>query len=214
MQNSSISYVSSACDVYMVCGTHQQNVVNALVSLLDLRAADGPIVTSLATNSIYLGRSEKHGWCRVKLHSTIPTHDGNVSVQLIDYGDIELVPRDSLRNLHKMSPLLTRLPNQAVLVSLARVPPSPTKLFTDKAAKKLRKIAPPDLSLMGRVLEFKNDVPVVELFQRLDSCKLVTINASLEMDETLYRSACESTSKSVLDVYISQRIAAMSSHSR
>ena len=214
MQNSSISYVSSACDVYMVCGTPQQNVVNALVSLLDLRAADGPIVTSLATNSIYLGRSEKHGWCRVKLHSTIPTHDGNVSVQLIDYGDIELVPRDSLRNLQKMSPLLTRLPNQAVLVSLSRVPPSPNKLFTDKAAKKLRKIAPPDLSLMGRVLEFKNDVPVVELFQRLDSCKLVTINASLEMDETLYRSACESTSKSVLDVYISQRIAAMSSHSR
>ena len=214
MQNSVISYVSSACDVYMVRDTPQQKVVHALVSLLDLRAADAPIVTNLATNSVYLGRSEKHGWCRMKLHSKIPTHDGNVSVQLIDYGDTELVPRDSLRDLQKMSPVLARMPDQAVRISLARVPPSPTKLFTDKAAKTLRNIAPPELSLMVRVLEFKNDVPVVELFERLDSGKLITINASLEMDETLYRPADQSASKPVLDADLSQRVAAMSIPSR
>ena len=197
-ENCTISYVSSAFDVYMVRDTPQRKVVQALVSLLDLRASDAPIVASLVPKSVYLGRSRKHGWCRMKLHSKIPTRVGIVSVRLLDYGDTELVPIDSLRDLQVMSPVLARIPDQAVLVLLNGVL-SPTKLFTEKAARKLRKIAPPELSLVVRLLKFENDVPVVELFERLDSDKLVSVIASLEMDETLYRSA-ESPSKSNANV--------------
>lgn len=196
----------------MLRDTPQQNAVHALVSLVALRAEDSPAPATLTANSVYLGRSEKHGWCRMRLYSNIPTHDGNVSVQLMDFGDTELVPGNTLRELQTLSPVLARLPDQAVRVFLARVPPSPSKIFTEKAAKTLRQIAPPELSLMVRVLELNNGVPVVELFERLESGKLVTINASLEMDESLYRSADQSSvvlPKPRIDSDISQRVAAM-----
>lgn len=202
----------------MLRDTPQQNAVHALVSLVALRAEDSPTPAVLTANSVYLGRSEKHGWCRMRLYSNIPTHDGNVSVQLMDFGDTELVPGSTLRDLQALSPVLARLPDQAVRVLLARVPPSPSKVFTEKAAKTLRQIAPPELSLMVRVLEFNNGVPVVELFERLESGKLVTINASLEMDESLYRSVDQPSQsvlpKARLDSDISQRVAAMTLPSR
>lgn len=204
----------------MLRDTPQQNLVHALVSLVALRAEDTPTPAALTANAIYLGRSEKHGWCRMKLYSNIPTHDGNVSVQLMDYGDTELVPGNTLRELQSLSPVLARLPEQAIRVLLARVPPSPTKVFTEKAAQTLRQIAPPELSLMVRVLEFNNGVPVVELFERLDSGKLVTINASLEMNEALYRSTEQvpqtqsALLKARLDSDMSQRVAALTLPSR
>lgn len=204
----------------MLRDTVQQNAVHALVSLVALRAEDSPAPSSLTANSTYLGRSDKHGWCRMRLYSNIPTHDGNVSVQLMDFGDTELVLGSTLRDLQALSPVLARMPDQAVRVFLARVPPSPSKVFTEKAAKTLRQIAPPELSLMVRVLEFNNGVPVVELFERLESGKLVTINASLEMDESLYRSADQAATsqpvrpKTRLDAEMSQRVAAMTLPSR
>lgn len=197
----------------MIRDTPQQNAVHALVSLVELRAENSPTPSVLTANSIYLGCSEKHGWCRMRLYSNIPTHDGNVSVQLMDFGDTELVPGNTLRDLQSLSPVLARMPDQAIRVLLARVPPSPSKTFTEKAAKTLRQIAPPELSLMVRVLEFNNGIPVVELFERLESGKLVTINASLEMDESLYRTTDQSAQstlpKSRLDSDLTQRVATM-----
>lgn len=216
MQNSVISYVSSAFDVYMLRDTLQQNVVNALVLLVALRVEDAPVATTLTPNSVYLGRSDKHGWCRMKLYSNIPAHDGNFPVQLIDYGDTELVTKDALRDLQTLSPILARMPGQAVRVFLARVPPSPSKtIITDLAAKKLREIAPPELSLMVRVLEINNNgIAVVELFERLEeNGKLVAINATLETDETLYKSAAVFP-EATLEADISQRLAAMPIPSR
>lgn len=219
VQKSIISYVSSACDVYMSRDTPQKNVVDCLVSLLQLRVEQSLLPATLIADGLYLGRSEKHGWCRMRLYSSIPTHDGNVSVQLMDFGDTELVPGNTLRELQSMSPVLARIPDQAVRVVLARLPP-PSCTFTEKAAKTLREFTPPGLSLMVRVQEFRNGIPVVELFERIEeSGKLVTINAMMEMDESLYRSTDQVTvqpalPKTRLDADMSQRVAAMTLPSR
>lgn len=211
--------MSSACDVYMSRDTPQKNVVDCLVSLLQLRVEQSPLPATLIADGLYLGRSEKHGWCRMRLYSSIPTHDGNVSVQLMDFGDTELVPGNTLRELQSMSPVLARIPDQAVRVVLARLPP-PSCTFTEKAAKTLRELTPPGLSLMVRVQEFRNGIPVVELFERIEeSGKLVTINAMMEMDESLYRSTDQVTvqpalPKTRLDADMSQRVAAMTLPSR
>lgn len=219
MQKTVISYVSSACDVYMLRETPQKNVIDCLILLLELRIEQSPPTPTLIADNLYLGRSEKHGWCRMRLYSSIPTHDGNVSVQLMDFGDTELVPGNTLRELHTLSTVLARIPDQAVRVFLARLPP-PSCSFTDKAAKTLRDLTPHGLSLMVRVVEFRNGIPVVELFERIEeSGKLVTINAMMEMDETLYRSTDQASHQSSLpltrlDPDLTQRVAAMALPSR
>jgi hypothetical protein len=73
---------------------------------------------------------------------------------------------------------------------------------------------------MVRVVEFRNGIPVVELFERIEeSGKLVTINAMMEMDETLYRSTDQASHQSSLpltrlDPDLTQRVAAMALPSR
>lgn len=146
----------------MLRETPQKNAIDCLISLLELRIEQSPPLPTLTADHLYLGRSEKHGWCRMRLYSSIPTHDGNVSVQLMDFGDTELVPGNTLRELQSLSLVLSRLPDQAVRVFLARLPP-PSCSFTEKAAKTLRELTPQGVSLMVRVVEFKNGIPVVEL---------------------------------------------------
>ena len=89
-----------------------------------------------------------------------------------------------------LSPVLTRIPAQATRVLLSRVPPSPLLSFTEKAAQRLREMAPPSSCLMMRVCEIQQltGTPVVQLYERLvENRKLVYINASLEMDDSLFR---------------------------
>lgn len=109
---------------------------------------------------------------------------------LMDHGDVDFVSIESLRLLTTFSTVLTKLPGQAVRVTLARVPPTSNKTFTPQAAKKLREMAPPDSQLLLRVLETsRSGLPVVELFERLASGKVAMLNASLELDENLYKSS-------------------------
>lgn len=152
---------------------------------------------------------------RMLILSPVPASDGNVAAQLMDYGDVELVPFDKLRSLSSISPALAQLPSQAIRVLLARVPPM-NKTFKPEAAQKLREMAPQDsrcvalhLSIPFFKVHFKRLVffssllvrcvgletykadqvlPVVELFERLTSLngKMALINASLELDESLY----------------------------
>jgi len=122
--------------------------------------------------------------------SPTPDVHGNVPVMLMDFGDVDFVSIESLRVLTTFSTVMTKLPGQAVRVSLARVPPTPNKTFAPQAAKKLREMAPPDSKLLLRVLETsKSGLPVVELFERLASSKVAMLNASLELDESLYKSS-------------------------
>ena len=68
--------------------------------------------------------------------SSFTTNDGKVPVQLMDFGDVELVSHEKLRALN--STTLAQLPPQAIRVVLSRVPPSP------EAARKLRRMVPCD----------------------------------------------------------------------
>ena len=54
-----------------------------------------PIEKNLAPGKMYLGRSAKHDWCRMALCGNI-SPDGSVAVQLLDFGEIEIVPGNSL----------------------------------------------------------------------------------------------------------------------
>lgn len=111
---------------------------------------------------------------------------------MIDHGDMDSV---SVKSLRALEGVITQLPGQAVRVNLARVPPSSSKTFTTHAAKKMRELLPPNLHLQLRVVDtLKSGLPVVELYQQcIDSSNATMVNASLQLDETLYN---ESTEKS------------------
>ena len=151
--------------------------------------------------------------------------DGKLAVQLMDYGDIEFVCHEKLRALNSVSVTLAQLPPQAIRVALSRVPPSPTKTFKPEAAKKLREMAPPDcrcvitrfftgllflLIIINVILIFslimrcvgmqaQNNgqlIPVVEIFERMPSGLMAMINATIEMDESLYCTISTTDTKS------------------
>jgi len=175
-------------DLFILRDTPQQDVVDALVSMISLHIDNFAVEKNLAPGRMYLGRSVKHDWCRMALCGNI-SQDGSVAVQLLDFGEIEIVPGNTLRDMTTLSPVLARIPAQATRVRLSRVPPSPLLSFTEKAAQRLREIAPPTSCLMMRVCEIQQltGTPVVELYERLENQKLVYINASLEMDDSLFR---------------------------
>jgi len=183
-----LSYVSSTGDLFILRDTPQQDVVDALVSMISLHIDNFAVEKNLAPGRMYLGRSPKHDWCRMALCGNI-SQDGTVAVHLLDFGEVEIVPGNTLRDMTNLSPVLTRIPAQATRVRLSRVPPSPLLSFTEKAAQRLREMAPPSSCLMMRVCEIQQltGTPVVELYERLENQKLVYINASLEMDDSLFR---------------------------
>lgn len=134
--------------------------------------------------------------------------DGNVAVHLVDLGDVEIVPCNTLRDLATLSPVLARIPPQAIRVRLARVPPSPLLAFTEQAAQKLRDMVPPESRLMMRVMDIPtNGPPVVELYERLENQKIVILNASLEMDESLFRPV--TSLSSAVEADLSQRMSSV-----
>lgn len=90
-----LSYVSSTGDLFILRDTPQQDVVEALVSMILLNLDNFPIEKNLAPGKMYLGRSAKHDWCRMALCGNI-SPDGSVAVQLLDFGEIEIVPGNSL----------------------------------------------------------------------------------------------------------------------
>ncbi len=62
-----VSYVSSACDVYLRRCTQQTALVDALVSLAAVRVTSGmlPPAKTLSQDGVYLGHNDLHGWCRM-----------------------------------------------------------------------------------------------------------------------------------------------------
>lgn len=185
-QKAVISYVSPSCDIYLLRDTPQQNAVDALVSLVAKRVdCEADAASDLSGKKLFLGLSEKRDWCRMRLC----TIDGKVRVQLVDFGDIEDVADKTLIDLETVSPVLARLPDQAIKVVLARVPPA-GKVFNERAVDVLRKIIPPEANVLARVVEIAGDgQAVVELFERLPDGKMVTVNGSLELDETIFKPA-------------------------
>ena len=205
-----ISYVSPNCQVYAVRDTPQQRVVESLISLVAPRIETFPVPTNLSKSAVYMALSQQQGtWCRVKLDNATPTNEGTVFSQLIDYGQPEQVSVKALRDLTPVSPVLARLPGQAIEILLARVPPTPDVIFSDKAAKRLKEIAPPDLRLFMRVHALSSEgKPIVELHQRIELGKLVVVNTTLEVDDSLYELAPEPGVNAVAEK-INQRLAAM-----
>jgi len=191
-----ISYISSHGDVYVVSDTPQQNIVDALISMVTPQAEKMPALTTSELNPancvVHLVQSSVHGWRRATVRSA-PAADGRIFVQLIDLGDAEMIPVSKIRPLSALSPLLARMPGQATRVRMARVPPSPHLAFTEKAAQRLREMAPRDSPLIMRVVELLDrSIPVVELFQRMGNNNILgALNTTMEMETGLYRSAGE-----------------------
>ena len=203
------------CHVYVLRDTPQQRTVESLTSLVALRIETVSPVRNLIKNGIYMGLSKtRASWCRMKVLNATPAEDGTVMVELIDYGQPEQVSAESLRDLSIVSPALARLPGQAAEVLLARIPPSPSLVFSDKAAKRLREIAPAHLRLWMRVIEFSpQGTPVVELYERIELGKLAVVNTTLEMDSSLYelnpQSAAAAANKGGAAELVNQRMTAM-----
>lgn len=216
-----ISYVSPRCDIFLLRDTPQQNAVDALVSMVAMRVDDSPAAYDLIADNLYLGKSERHDWCRMRLLCSVATAEGKVVVQLVDFGDTEAVSSSTLRDLQVLSPVLAKIPGQAVKVVLARVPP-PGKTFNEKAFEVLRNITPAEVNVLVRVIEFSSGGhPVVELFERLSDGKIVTINGSLEMNDSIYKAieisparASPTLSSIPRSGELSQRMGALSLSSR
>ncbi|XP_066601357.1 tudor domain-containing protein 7-like isoform X2 [Prorops nasuta] len=101
--------------------------------------------------------------------------NNQVKMFLIDFGKIITVGRSSLIQLMKLSEMLAKFPAQALKVRLHNIDQTAFNV------EKLNELAPRGEVLILKVISSLGGTPVVELFKRVESTKmLVSINTSLQ----------------------------------
>nr|XP_033339584.1 tudor domain-containing protein 7-like [Megalopta genalis]XP_033339585.1 tudor domain-containing protein 7-like [Megalopta genalis] len=127
--------------------------------------------------------SVNNNWYRGKIVNHV--HD-QLKAYLIDFGKTVNTSKNNLLSLEKLSEILAKYPAQALKVHLHNIDNS---MFNEKMVAKLKELAPSGDSLLVKVVSSKNNVPVVELFKRIQpSNMLVSINNTLALEDELTRS--------------------------
>ncbi|XP_054015092.1 tudor domain-containing protein 7-like [Hylaeus anthracinus] len=133
-------------------------------------------VTTIDFNKTYFV-SENNNWYRGKI---VSNSRNQLRAYLIDFGKTVTTSLSNLLSLETLSDVLAKYPAQALKVHLHNIDKS---MFDEKMVTKLREIAPDDEPLLIKVVSFENDLPVVELFNRIqqdDSKILGSINNTLD----------------------------------
>ncbi|KAK8404627.1 hypothetical protein O3P69_007705 [Scylla paramamosain] len=157
---------------------------------------------------LYLARFSKDGeWYRAAPRSAVDPN-GQVLMMFVDFGNSEKVPLSNIRGLQTMSPLLAKVPHQALPCCLDNVPSNPELKWTTQACQRLLDLASPDTPLLLKVVSegTASRPPSVQLFKRLlPQNELVSINDTLSIDTKLFGSEGDSNNNSVeKEVVLSQ----------
>lgn len=93
-------------------------------------------------------------WYRAMIKQILPNRE--VEVLFVDYGNIEVVSFDNLRDIDKASSVFHRLPYQAVEAVIDGLPPQDLP-WTEKAIRQLQYIAATDCDFQVEVIACKTD---------------------------------------------------------
>ncbi|XP_078039259.1 tudor domain-containing protein 7A-like [Augochlora pura] len=139
-------------------------------------------VTEIDENKTYFV-SVNNNWYRGRI---VNHFRDQLKAYLIDFGKTVSTYKNNLLSLEKLSDMLAKYPAQALKVHLHNIDSS---MFNEKMIAKLKELAPSGDPLLVKVVSSKNNVPVVELFKRIQpSNMLVSINNTLALEDELTRS--------------------------
>lgn len=186
-------YVSHISDDGQLYVQIQSNIFTHLESLIEDLSADTIIEhclkssRQLETDKFYLAKYDlDERWYRVVVPVAPSATSRSVEVQFIDYGNTSMVDISNISDLEAISDVLSRIPKQALLVSLHGMADiSPTE------CAKLKEMITDSDPVLLKVIS-AGDVPQVEVFKRTtvpEGGVLISINNTISVERDLARSS-------------------------
>ncbi|XP_031830738.1 tudor domain-containing protein 7 tapas [Nomia melanderi] len=177
-----ISHIEQNGDVFVQVQSESMKMLVSLLNRLICTGLNAEEVESCAVTTIDVNKtyfvSVNNNWYRGKIVSHF--YD-SLKAFLIDFGKTVTTSKSNLLSLEKLSEVLAKYPAQALKVHLHNIDKS---MFNEKMVAKLTEIAPKGEPLLVKVVSSENNVPVVELFKRLQpNNMLVSINNTVALDE-------------------------------
>ncbi|KZC05161.1 Tudor domain-containing protein 7 [Dufourea novaeangliae] len=182
-----ISHVDQNGDVFVQVQSEGMKILVSLLNRLICTGLNAEEVESCTVTTIDVTKtyfvSVNNNWYRGKI---VNNFYDPLRAFLIDFGKTVDTSMSNLLSLQKLSEVLAKYPAQAMKVHLHNIDKS---MFNEKMAAKLAQIAPKGELLLVKVVSTRNNVPVVELFKRIQpSNMLVSINNTLALEDELTRS--------------------------
>ncbi|XP_076661435.1 tudor domain-containing protein 7 tapas [Halictus rubicundus] len=182
-----ISHIEPNGDVFVQVQSESMKILVSLLNRLICTGLNAEEVENCKVTEVDISKtyfvSVNNNWYRGKVVSHF--HD-QLKAFLVDFGKTVSTSKSNLLSLEKLSEILAKYPAQAIKVHLHNVDKS---MFNEKMVVKLTELAPHGDSLLVKVVSSKNNVPVVELFKRIQpSNMLVSINNTLALEDELVRS--------------------------
>lgn len=204
-----LTHASSKGTVYVQVESKTYKILEDLLKIAKRRTEEmlGEKV-QVDLTKLYLARFSKDGeWYRAAPRSGVDPN-GQVLMMFVDFGNSEKVPLSNIRGLQTKSPILAKVPHQALPCCLDNVPSNPELKWTTQACQRLLDLASLDTPLLLKVVSegTASRLPSVQLFKKLlPQNELVSINDTLSMDTKLFGSEGDSNNNSVeKEVVLSQ----------
>ncbi|XP_071520267.1 tudor domain-containing protein 7B-like isoform X2 [Panulirus ornatus] len=202
-----LMHVTTAGDVYVQIESETYKMLENLLEMARNRAEEMLGESAeIDLTRLYLARFSEDGeWYRAAPRSNIDP-DGKVLMWFVDFGNSDRVPSTNLRPLEGGCDQLTKIPHQALQCRLHNVPPSIGLKWTTRACQRLLELSPEDSPLLLKVQAagINGGPPSVELFKRLQpQNELVSINATLSLDSTLFSNDGDRNNNSVEKIVLS-----------
>ncbi|XP_050737035.1 tudor domain-containing protein 7B-like isoform X2 [Eriocheir sinensis] len=203
-----LTHASSSGIVYVQVETKTFKALDDLLKIAKRRTEEmlGEKV-EVDLTKLYLARFSKDGeWYRAAPRSSVDP-DGTVLMNFVDFGNSEKVPLNNIKGLQKVSPLLAKVPHQALPCCLHNVPADPELRWTERACQRLMDLAPLDTPLLLKVVSERttNQAASVQLFKRLlPQNELVSINDTLGIDSNLFGEGDSNNNSMEKEVVVSQ----------
>ena len=185
-----ISHVEGDGDVFVQVQSESMKILVSLLNRLISTGLNDQEVKNCAVTTVDVSKtyfvSVNNNWYRGKIVTSSDNTCNQLSAFLIDFGKTVITTKENLLSLERLSEILAMFPAQALKVHLHNIDKS---MFNEAMVSKLTELAPKGEPLLVKVVSPGNNVPVVELFKRIQpSNMLVSINHTLTLEEELARS--------------------------
>ncbi|XP_029040468.2 tudor domain-containing protein 7 [Osmia bicornis bicornis] len=177
------SHIEQNGDVYVQLECESMKLLVSLLNRLictrlNAEHLENCTVTTVDPSKTYFV-SVNNNWYRGKIVGN--SLYSQLKVFLIDFGKTITTTKSNLLSLERLSEVLTKYPAQALKVHLHNIDKS---MVNEKMIAKLIELAPKGEPLLVKVISVENNIPVVELFRRIQpSNMLVSINNTLALEE-------------------------------
>ncbi|KAK8390364.1 hypothetical protein O3P69_010208 [Scylla paramamosain] len=200
-----LTYASYSGIIYFQVDSDTLISLNDLLKIARRKIKEIPLDANVDLTKLYLTYFNGDGeWYRAKPKSPVDV-DGKVLMEFVDFGNVEKVCISNIRNLEAVSPLLAKLPHQALPCHLYKVPSNPDLKWTVKACQRLVELTSQDTPLLLKVVSqwTERQLPMVQLFKRLlPQNELVSINDTLGINTNLFSKEEDKNNSTDKDMFL------------